>query len=78
MANTELFIEARAQERPRSHGLLLLRDLLALTKPRITTMVMLTGAAGACLAPAHVHARALLLAINPGGLRPVGFRSATR
>jgi protoheme IX farnesyltransferase len=66
VANTELFIEARAQqaqERTRSHGLALVRDLLALTKPRITTIVLFTGAAGACLAPAQVHAGALLLSL---------------
>jgi protoheme IX farnesyltransferase len=51
VANTELLIEARAQERPRSQGMALVRDLLALTKPRITTLVLLTGAAGAGLAP---------------------------
>ena len=63
MANPELFIEANAEERARSHGLLLVRDLIALTKPRITLLVLLTGAAGACLAPGHVGARALLLSL---------------
>jgi len=63
VANPELYIEARAEERTRSHGLPLLRDLLALTKPRITTMVLLTGAAGACLAPGHAPMRALLLSL---------------
>jgi protoheme IX farnesyltransferase len=77
VANTELFIEARAQERARSQGLAdlreavardsrafaLVRDLLALTKPRITTMVLLTGAAGACLAPGHADVRTLLLSL---------------
>ena len=63
MANTELFIEARAQERPRSQGVAVIRDLLALTKPRITTLVLTTGAAGACLAPGHVGTRTLLLAL---------------
>jgi protoheme IX farnesyltransferase len=63
VANTELLIETRAQERPRSQGVALVRDLLALTKPRITTMVLLTGAAGASLAPGHVGVRALLLSL---------------
>jgi heme o synthase len=63
VANTELLIEARAQERPRSQGMALVRDLLALTKPRITTMVLLTGAAGACLAPGRADVRTLLLSL---------------
>jgi heme o synthase len=63
VANPELYIEARADERARSHGLPLVRDLIALTKPRITLLVLVTGAAGACLAPGHVGARALLLSL---------------
>jgi protoheme IX farnesyltransferase len=39
------------------------RDLLALTKPRITALVLLTGAAGVCLAPGHATARALVLSM---------------
>ena len=63
MANTEIFVEARAEARPRSRGMPLVRDLLALTKPRITSIVLVTGAAGACLAPAHVAVRTLLLSL---------------
>jgi protoheme IX farnesyltransferase len=36
------------------------RDLVALTKPRITSLVMLTGASGACLAPTHAPIARLL------------------
>ena len=39
------------------------RDLVALTKPRITTMVLVTEAAGAALAPGHVEARDRLLSL---------------
>ncbi|HEY3820922.1 MAG TPA: heme o synthase [Polyangiaceae bacterium] len=40
-----------------------MRDLVALTKPRITSIVLVTGAAGACLAPSHVPVRTLLLSL---------------
>jgi protoheme IX farnesyltransferase len=63
VANTEIFVEARTEARPRSRGLPLVRDLVALTKPRITSIVLVTGAAGACLAPAHVAVRTLLLSL---------------
>ncbi len=63
MANTEIFVDARTEARPRSRGLPLVRDLVALTKPRITSIVLVTGAAGACLAPAHVAVRTLLLSL---------------
>jgi protoheme IX farnesyltransferase len=39
------------------------RDLVALTKPRITALVLLTEAAGLCLAPGHVAARTLVLSM---------------
>ncbi|HEX3772098.1 MAG TPA: heme o synthase [Polyangiaceae bacterium] len=39
------------------------RDLVALTKPRITTMVLATEAAGAVLAPGHVGGRTLFFSI---------------
>ncbi len=39
------------------------RDLVALTKPRITSLVMLTGAAGACLAPDRTPLGRLLLSL---------------
>jgi protoheme IX farnesyltransferase len=40
-----------------------LRDLVALTKPRITTLVLVTGAAGMCLAPGHAALRTVLLSL---------------
>jgi protoheme IX farnesyltransferase len=40
-----------------------LRDLVALTKPRITTLVLVTGAAGLCLAPGHAALRRVLLSL---------------
>jgi len=60
VANTEIFVDARTEARPRSRGV---RDLVALTKPRITSIVLVTGAAGACLAPGHVAVRTLLLSL---------------
>jgi heme o synthase len=62
VANTEILVEAR----PRSRGapvVRLVRDLVTLTKPRITLLVMLTGAAGACLAPGRVPTARLLLSL---------------
>jgi len=59
VANTELF----ALTRPRSRVVPLLRDLVALTKPRITALVLLTEAAGTSLAPARVPPRALWLSL---------------
>jgi protoheme IX farnesyltransferase len=59
VANTEILVDAR----PRSRVIPVVRDLVALTKPRITTLVLLTGAAGACLAPAHVPMARLLLSL---------------
>jgi protoheme IX farnesyltransferase len=58
-------VEARAESRPRSVAwrLPVLRDLVALTKPRITTLVLVTGAAGMCLAPGHASLRTLLLSL---------------
>jgi protoheme IX farnesyltransferase len=48
---------ALAQSPARSRGgLAIARDLVALTKPRITVMVLATEAAGATLAPGHVGA----------------------
>ncbi len=67
MANSELLVEARAEAVRRPHPvtsrLSLVRDLVALTKPRITTLVLVTGAAGMCLAPGHAALRALLLSL---------------
>lgn len=59
MANPEIFVEAR----PSSRVLPVVRDLIALTKPRITALVLLTGAAGACLAPDRVPLGRLLLSL---------------
>ena len=39
------------------------RDLIALTKPRITLMVVLTSAAGMTLAPGHIAARTFWLSM---------------
>jgi protoheme IX farnesyltransferase len=67
VANTELILstaQAPPHAQPRSRGALAIaRDLVALTKPRITTLVLATGAAGATLAPGHVGARTLGLSL---------------
>jgi heme o synthase len=67
VANTELILSTSqpgAQAQTRSRGALAIgRDLVALTKPRITTLVLATGAAGATLAPGHVGARVLGLSL---------------
>ena len=66
MANTDIFVDSRADASPRSRSASLartVRDLVALTKPRITALVLVTGAAGACLAPGHVAAGTLLLSL---------------
>jgi len=66
VANTEPFgveraaasaVPARSRFMPSAH------DLIALTKPRITALVLLTSAAGMRLAPGHVGARRLLLSL---------------
>src|SRR5579871_310059 len=49
--------------RPRARAVPLARDLVALTKPRITALVLLTGAVGTCLAPGHAPAAKRLLAL---------------
>ena len=59
MANTGLFALAR----PRARVLPIVRDLIALTKPRITALVLVTEAAGASLAPGHVPTHILLLSL---------------
>jgi protoheme IX farnesyltransferase len=63
VANSELIAMARAEARPRSRGLPLVRDLFALTKPRITALVLVTSAAGMCLAPGHGDPRAFVLSV---------------
>jgi protoheme IX farnesyltransferase len=49
--------------RPRSRALPFLRDLVALTKPRITSLVLVTEAAGMCLAPGRATARTTWLSL---------------
>lgn len=67
MANTELILstsQASPRAQARSRGALAIgRDLVALTKPRITMLVLATEAAGATLAPGHVGARTLSLSL---------------
>jgi protoheme IX farnesyltransferase len=67
VANTELILST-SQPSPhaqaRSRGALAIgRDLVALTKPRITALVLATEAAGATLAPGHAGARAQSLSL---------------
>jgi protoheme IX farnesyltransferase len=69
VANTELILST-SQARPHAQGrsrsrsaLSVARDLVALTKPRITTLVLATEAAGATLAPGHVGGRTLGLSL---------------
>jgi protoheme IX farnesyltransferase len=59
VASPELFVDARPRSRAALH-LRVVRDLFALTKPRITAMVLVTEAAGLRLAPGHTQASALL------------------
>jgi protoheme IX farnesyltransferase len=62
VANSELY--ALARPRARAVSLVrVLRDLFALTKPRITAEVLLTAAAGAWLAPGHVARPTLVLSL---------------
>jgi protoheme IX farnesyltransferase len=61
VANTDLLVEVRP--RSRSRLLPLLADLVALTKPRITALVLLTEAAGLWMAPGHAAPRSLWLSI---------------
>jgi protoheme IX farnesyltransferase len=66
VANTEpLRVEHAGASaiRPRSRAIPALRDFVALTKPRITAMVLLTDAAGMGLASGHVPTRKLLLSL---------------
>ncbi len=63
MANTDLLVPARDAQ-PRSRTLPFLRDLLALTKPRITTLVLATEAAGAYLAPGHTPANVQFMSLT--------------
>jgi protoheme IX farnesyltransferase len=46
-----------------ARALPVLRDFLALTKPRITALVLLTEEAGACLAPGHASLRTRILSL---------------
>jgi protoheme IX farnesyltransferase len=67
VANSELFVDAHA--RPRSDAAShvryarYVRDLFALTKPRITAMVLATEAAGLGIAPGRASARSLWLSL---------------
>jgi heme o synthase len=66
VANTELLparLQASAPSRTRGRALPFAADLVALTKPRITAMVLLTEAAGLWMAPGHVTGRALWLSL---------------
>lgn len=53
--------EISARARPRVAPLA--RDLIALTKPRVTALVLLTEAAGIWLSPGHMPARSLFLSL---------------
>jgi protoheme IX farnesyltransferase len=62
VANSELY--ALARPRARAVSLVrVLRDLVALTKPRITALVLMTWAPGAWLAPGHVARATLVLSL---------------
>jgi protoheme IX farnesyltransferase len=68
VANSEILVEAEpcrddAPSAARAGAWALARDLVALTKPRITLLVMLTGAAGACMAPDRTPLARLLLSL---------------
>jgi protoheme IX farnesyltransferase len=68
VANTDLILStprqrAEAPARAQRSGLSIARDLVALTKPRITTLVLVTEAAGAILAPGHASLRKQVLAL---------------
>ncbi|HEY4013369.1 MAG TPA: heme o synthase [Polyangiaceae bacterium] len=66
LANSDVLgVDSAASPVPsrRARPLALARDLLALTKPRITALVLLTEAAGMCLAPASMAARHVLFAL---------------
>jgi protoheme IX farnesyltransferase len=52
-----------AQARSRPRALPLLRDFVALTKPRITSLVLVTEAAGMCLAPGRATLRTTWLSL---------------
>jgi protoheme IX farnesyltransferase len=62
VANSELYALARPRARAVSLARVV-RDLVALTKPRITALVLTTGAAGAFLAPGHVARPTLVLSL---------------
>jgi heme o synthase len=66
VANSELLgIEAAAASASprRARAVPFFRDLVALTKPRITTLVMLTSAVGMCLAPGRAPRGAVILSL---------------
>lgn len=63
MANSELLGVERATVSVPSRPASLARDLVALTKPRITALVLLTEAAGMCLAPGRLATRTLVVSL---------------
>jgi heme o synthase len=66
VANTELLparLQASPPSRVRGRALPFASDLVALTKPRITAMVLLTEAAGLWMAPGHATGGALWLSL---------------
>jgi heme o synthase len=64
VANSESLATPEQTGAPsRAGGLALARDLVALTKPRITALVLLTEAAGMCLAPGHADLRTRVLSL---------------
>jgi protoheme IX farnesyltransferase len=60
VANPEILAMAPA----RARAVPFVRDLIALTKPRITTLVLATEAAGACLAPGHARPNAQFMSFT--------------
>src|SRR5579859_4738911 len=62
VANSELYALARPRTRAVSVARVV-RDLVALTKPRITALVLMTWAPGAWLAPGHVARPTLVLSL---------------
>ena len=60
MQSTELVIDTQ----PRQGLVPFVRDLIALTKPRITTLVLATEAAGAYLAPGHARPNAQFMSVT--------------
>ncbi|MGH7272699.1 MAG: heme o synthase [Polyangiaceae bacterium] len=64
MANTEILVDVQSRVQTRPRSLAFVRDLVALTKPRITLLVLATEAAGLCLAPGHASARTVFISLT--------------